>query len=221
METRENSGISAPFPDPNVDKERINEPQASITATFAPIITALVESEKILGPDRRWNPKNPTQTRFLDKYFSKRGELEDFSKKQTEGSPLTIDSVASFSVQDVNKFLKDHGLDIQLDKLTPPEFGVASVEEVLVKWTQEGQNASVRAENGTNYEAVRIKDGVSVVNPGKDFNPVVVIDTQSPDYKVIITIPNKTIAYAQIPRFVIFPEGSGLLGRLTISMLMS
>ena len=190
METRPDHQGTPAVSTPRIDRERVSEAAASVTATFAPIVTALIEGEKILGPNRQWQAQNDAQSTFLDKYFSKRAELEKVLRELQEGSPLTIESVVSHSADEINQFLKDHGLDIQLERLSPPDLGVASVEEVLVKWAQEGTNLRIQAENKS-YDAAMLKEGVSVLNVGGGHNPVVVIDTKHPDYKVKMTVPNQ------------------------------
>lgn len=191
METRPDHDGTPAVSTPKIDKERVGEQSVTITATFAPIITALVEGERVLGPDRQWQAKNDAQSTFLDKYFSKRAELEKVLQEPQGGSPLTFDSVVSHSADEINQFLRNHGLDIQLAKLVPPDLGVASVEEVLVKWAKKGASTSVYDKEDKPRDAVLLKEGVSVLDAGSEHMPVVVIDTVNPDYQVKMTIPNQ------------------------------
>ena len=49
----------------------------STTSVTYPIVAALKTAERILGPDRAWNPANETQRRFLADFFAAcRGEVE-------------------------------------------------------------------------------------------------------------------------------------------------
>lgn len=163
---------------------------STATSTIIPVIAALIKSEDLLGPDRNWSPQNDKQALFLEKFFPKREELDAFLRQKQEDSPLKLDSVASYSANEINRFLKEKGFDIQVSDFSPPDFGVASVMEVLVKWNEEGQN-SVLYVSGKEYPSVVLKSPpVQLLADVERISaPLVRIDTRNPDYTFNLIIP--------------------------------
>ena len=78
----------------------------STTTTIYPIISALVKAEDILGPQRSWQGINQTQKDFLKAFFTP-------CRQESEAIP-EIESLASFSADELNRFLHEHGFTIQL-----------------------------------------------------------------------------------------------------------
>jgi hypothetical protein len=147
----------------------------STTAVTYPIVAALKTAEQILGPDRAWNPINETQRRFLADFFAAcRGEIEGLSE---------IESIASYSVDEVNAFLRERGFTIQLTPWSPPDFGVASVLNLLVEWIEAGEVTIVTADDGRQFPGVRIgDDGVRFFNVPDHPNPVAELGSKSGDH---------------------------------------
>lgn len=171
------------------------EQLTSICAAFTPIVTALVKAEDILGPNRNWQPSNPRQTEFLNRYFSQRSEIEKTLADASPAQPLKIDSIASYTADEINEFLAKKGFNITLNPFTSPgEFGTASVMDVLVKWLNPGKSGQkLKAINNENYPAVILNGGVGILHSPTAENPLAYISTQHPDYKVWMTIPGKPI----------------------------
>ncbi len=166
----------------------------SVTATFAPIVTALVKAEDILGANRSWRATNPAQTQFLGRYFSQRGPIEEALKDTSPEQPLKVDSIASYEASVINEFLAGKGFNIALDPFTTPgEFGTASVMDVLVKWLYPGTSTQIVAANEQTYPAARLKQGVDIERSSLTGNPVAFIRAQHPDYKVGLTVPSEPV----------------------------
>ena len=110
----------------------------STTGVTYPIVAALKKAEDILGPSRRWTATNDMQRRFLAKFF-------DICRDEVDRIP-EIQSVASYSHVEINSFLKERGFTIQLNPWSPPDFGVASVLDVLVEWIEKGEVTVVRTD---------------------------------------------------------------------------
>lgn len=169
----------------------------SVTATFTPIITALVKAEDILGANRTWHATNPAQTQFLARYFSQRGEIERALATPSPEQPLKVDSIASYTAEEINSFLASKGFNIALDPFTTPgEFGTASVMDVLVKWLYPGTSTQLVAADEQTYPAARLRLGVDIERSSLTGKPVAFISTQHPDYKVGLTVPNEPISDA-------------------------
>lgn len=100
----------------------------SSTVVTYPIVTALVEAEKILGPDRQWKPVNETQARFLKEFFA-------VCRKERVPE---IESLASWSTAEIRAFLARHGFTIEIKPFGERQFGTASVLDLLVEWIEQG-----------------------------------------------------------------------------------
>ncbi len=151
----------------------------STTNTTYPIVAALVKAEDILGPNRQWQPVNATQSRFLKEFFAScRGEV---------GIP-EIESIASWNVEVINRFLSERGFSIQLEALDDDTFGVASVLDLLVEWMVEGIATTVTTSNMKSYPGVRIDaKGISFFTVPGHSNPIAQIHTKNGD-RVYLTM---------------------------------
>lgn len=161
----------------------------SETMVLGPIIAALVKSEDILGKNRKWNPGNAIQGKFLDEFFSKRNELAGFSKEE-------LRSWASRIAAELNKILAEEGFNIRLQDFLPEEFGVVSILDVLVEWLKEGEKSQLRV-NGADYSAVTMKPMAEIAGelkhvyevfiPSGYAEPVAMLYTKSGD-RVYMTV---------------------------------
>ncbi len=147
----------------------------STTVVVYPIVAALKTAERILGPDRVWNLTNALQRRFLSDFCGTCwGEVEGIPE---------IESIASFSADEVNAFLKECGFTIQLEPWSPPDFGVASVLDLLVEWIEAGEATVVTTDDGRQFPGVRIGDaGVRFFDAPDHPNPVAGLETKSGDH---------------------------------------
>lgn len=169
----------------------------SVTATLTPIIATLIKAEDVLGKDRVWQSVNPAQTRFLSDHFSRRDEIAKALSSLSPFEPLQISSIASYQAEEINRFLQDKGFNIHLNPFTTRgEFGTASVMDVLVKWLNPGTSSRLIAADNQNYPAARLKKGVDIERSSAAKNPIAYINTQHPDYRVGLTIPNEPITDA-------------------------
>jgi hypothetical protein len=106
----------------------------STTAATYPIVTALVEAEKILGPDRQWKPANEVQARFLTEYFA---------VCRHEKVP-EIESLASWDGAGISEFLAQRGFHMTAPAIAPPFFATASVLNLPVEWAGIGVVTVIR-----------------------------------------------------------------------------
>lgn len=187
----------------------------SVTATFTPIVTALVKAEDILGPDRDWKAINTAQAQFLGRYFAKRDEITKALIDASPEQPFKVESIASYTAEEINAFLAKKGFNIALEPFTDPgEFGTASVMDVLVKWLHPGTSTQLVAADQQTYPAARLRQGVDIEMSSLTRKPVVFINTQNPDYKVGLTVPNEPITEAfELLDFVENIRNNGFLFR--------
>src|SRR6266567_1012163 len=124
----------------------------SSTTVIYPIVTALVKAEEIIGPERAWQAVNSTQALFLSEFFA--------SCRQESLSIAEIESIASFTADDINRFLRERGFRIQLAPLqrggNGRELGIASVLDLLVDWFRPGTGTIVRGQDGKFYPAAHL-----------------------------------------------------------------
>lgn len=142
------------------------------TVVIWPIIAALVKAAFFLGVGPlEWHAVNQQQQNFLDHYFVKRKELNEFSSKE-------IRSWASKSDLFLNTILKKEGFSIQLKPFSSPnEFGVVSILDVYVEWIKEGEISTITFQE-KNYPSVTIKQDFSVFSSPRHVHPIAAIKTK-------------------------------------------
>jgi hypothetical protein len=150
----------------------------SSTTVIYPIITALVKAEEIIGPERAWQTANRTQALFLSEFFA--------PCRQEGLSIAEIESIASFTADDINRFLRERGFSIQLAPFRRGgnwrEFGVASVLDLLVDWDRPGTQTTVRGQDGNVYPAAHLGTAVSSFYQAAQHRyPVAQLQTTSSD----------------------------------------
>ncbi len=74
----------------------------SETVCMPPLVGCLVAAEQELGPKRVWQQTNSRQAYFLDHFF--RTLYQEISRALPE-----LQSIASYDVEVINKFLRDNG----------------------------------------------------------------------------------------------------------------
>ena len=124
----------------------------SKTCVTYPIVAALLKAEELVKPVENWRGSSFTCDRFLRDFLGRcREEISRIPE---------IESIASWSADEINKFLAGKGFDIQLNPFSSQEFGVASVLDMLVEWAEKGEATSVTRRNTHDaYPAVRIAGG--------------------------------------------------------------
>jgi hypothetical protein len=177
------------------------------TATFVPIVGALVKAEDILGANLTWQAVNDQQRQFVRNYFSQRAQLNRFSPQELRS---WVDTMASL----LNEVLEREGFTDRLDQFDDDEFGVVSVLDVLVKWLTEGEATIIKTESMGSYPGVRLanRSGASNFVVGESSHhphPVAKIDTQSGDH-LYITVADKPAADFDLLRRVHMIESSML-----------
>ena len=173
----------------------------SKTMVMLPIVAALAKSEDILGKNRIWKAVNNSQKEFLNKFFSKRDEIANFSEDE-------LKSWVSLVASELNEILVKEGFDIKLEDFKEGEFGVVSILDVLVEWLKEGMKTRILFDN-KEYPAVRLNryaeidsastELASVYTPNfldytlNDYlHPIASVATKSGD-KVWMTVADKRL----------------------------
>jgi hypothetical protein len=148
------------------------------TASMYTIAAAFAAAEKaFLGPDRKWNPVNDRQKRFVS-------EVLEPTRPELAGIPEIV-SIAALSEVPINEFLEEEGFDIRLDpfpKVTPPDraWGAASVLDVLMQWKKKGTKTTVTAD-GKPYVGARLEKETAHIFNAVGHTDVAMIETQSGD----------------------------------------
>jgi hypothetical protein len=138
----------------------------SKSVCLIPIIGCLNVSEEILGPERTWHEVNETQTEFLKIFSDARSKIASLPE---------IKSIASYDAAAINKFLSDNGFSLQLPAIEHPDFGVASLINILIEWLEEGEETKIK-----DYPGVYIEDAKFWKHPDLP-NPIVRLFTKSDD----------------------------------------
>lgn len=146
----------------------------SKTVVFHPIIAALVEAEKIVGPNRLWQAKNYDQECFLSYFETCRDEIAEIDE---------IESIASWSYEEVMQFLTERGFgDMKLSPFDSDHFGIASVLNILLKWRKPGGRIPIITPEGGSFDGVKIGDvGVSFFTSSSHDNVIARLVTKSKD----------------------------------------
>lgn len=146
----------------------------SITVVTYPMVAALKAAERIMGSGLKWNTVNPQQERFLRDFFSVcSGEIDQIPE---------IESIASWSADEINEFLRKCGFSIQLEPFNPQTFGTASVLDLLVEWIEKGTDADLKTEDKKEFPGVYIKEkNVHFYRVPDHPNPIACLITKSND----------------------------------------
>jgi len=115
----------------------------STTVVTYPIVMALKEAERILGPDRKWESLNDTQARFLREFFG---------RCRNETVP-EIESRASWNSADVADFLAQRGFPVHVDAFPSNHFGAASVRAAA----ENGPGVLILARTRADLSHVRLR----------------------------------------------------------------
>lgn len=161
------------------------------TTCFLPIAGCLVKAEDILGPNRSWYGINESQNSFLEVFQRLRKVVPGLKELQ---------SIASYSAAEINKFLADNGFSITLSPFTDPsDFGVASILDVLVEWLETGSVTSVQMGK---FPAVKLVPGVKIMTHDLAPNPIATIDTKSGDIVAMTAMPKPTCSEFQLLQMI-------------------
>ncbi|MGB0385654.1 MAG: hypothetical protein ACPGWR_12605 [Ardenticatenaceae bacterium] len=145
----------------------------STVFTPYPLVAALQKTEDFLGAQREWNVVNRTQTRFLRESFEPcRQEVTQIKE---------IESVASYSEEVINRFLRERDFTIQLRPFPPAGFGTASVLDLNVVWQERGRRTKVRTVGELTFPGIYLEEGVEFLESRKVREPVVKLATKSND----------------------------------------
>jgi hypothetical protein len=147
-------------------------PSSKIVMMY-PLVTALVKAEAFLGAQRFWQGINSQQMRFL---------TEIFVMCRAEGETISeIESIASPNIDEVNRFLFQHGFIIQLNPPSPPGFAIASIVELFIEWVERGSETQIRDHMNTWYPAVQLVEGVTYYRSNNHHHPIAKLATKAGD----------------------------------------
>ena len=116
-----------------------------------PIAAALAKALEIIQSNA-WNPINESQRNLL----SVAGNIST-----TDFQTLAMQTIASYSAEEINNFLKENGFDIRLEKFSNNEFGVASILKILMTWL-ESSSETIHGGDRANYQGVKIKQNIAL-----------------------------------------------------------
>lgn len=124
----------------------------STTAVMYPIVSALIKAEEILGRNRLWRFEegNKLQERFLAEFFGP-CRSERFSTEEME-------TIVAWEAEKINQFLAERNIDVRLKEFGPNSFGLASIQNMEVKWRTEGVATQLQDSTGKSFPAVNLVD---------------------------------------------------------------
>src|SRR5262249_31380424 len=99
----------------------------------------------VVGSDRRWNPINEQQRRYL--------EIFEIARKEVTVIP-EIEAKGSFVAEALNAFLRVHDFSKELEPFAPDEFGVAAVFQGVLAWLETGKAHTIVRFDGKTYPGV-------------------------------------------------------------------
>ena len=158
---------------PSLRKRSAATSSAKTVVTY-PLVAALVKAEDILGKNWVWTPINGMQSRFLADFFR-------VCRNEVLGIP-EIQSIASWSAEEINTFLGRRGFDSQLQPFDSSTFGMASVLDLLVEWVRKGKKTRVKCVLDQQwYDAARLKNGITYLRSSLHPHPIAAIATKTGD----------------------------------------
>ena len=127
------------------------------TECWYPVIGCLKAAEKaFLGDDVRWGSTHTDD--IVHRPF-----LKNFYKPSINDSIVDqMETVASRDHAVVNRFLADHGFNIELRPFDPTGFGTAAILKVAVEWIEPGYETRIQYRGEDKYPAAHIEAGIEV-----------------------------------------------------------
>ena len=143
----------------------------------------------VVGPERRWNPVNEQQRRYL--------EIFEIARKEVSAIP-EIEAKGSFVAEVLNEFLRVHGFAMELEPFAPDEFAVAAVFQVVLAWFKAGKAQTiVRSDGKTSPGVLMEHDMPSFTVPGHE-NPVISLPTKTADTVYLTMIEKPADEFAMM-----------------------
>jgi len=156
----------------------------SFTTVLLPILAALGGAEQFIGLSTNWHSTNSIQEKLITYLPNKEEQLAKLSEQE-------LKTIASEDYQVINKFLTDHKFDIQLEPFKDG-FGVASILNLMIEWTQQGEPTTVVYEAQEFPGVLMAKDGFEVLLANTYKNPLLKITAKNGDI-VYMTIAEKSL----------------------------
>lgn len=157
----------------------------SFTVVLLPILSVLsIAHNNYLKPGQMWWTINEEQQFFTDTYWPFAHQLSKLTEKE-------LSSIISPEIDEVNRFLKDKGFDIQLDPFEnsdPGNCAIASVLDVLLKWKVPGTEHILTVEN-EQYPAVFMPTNESCMVGTYKNQEVAVIEAENNDTVYLMKAP--------------------------------
>lgn len=126
------------------------------SAVAPPLVAALSAADLRMGRHGPWEPANALQARLLAEWFEpNRDRIAQIPE---------IDSRASFSADELNAFLREHGFSSYLAEFAPHTFGIVGVLKLVLFWREPGSSTALRGTDGRTYPAAPLSaDGTQFV----------------------------------------------------------
>jgi len=151
----------------------------SLAYSVHPLAAVLAKALEFLGGGQ-WSSNNEKQAELLS-------IVKAISSKDFES--LAMETIVSYSADQINEFLARHGFDIRIDQLDSNEFGVASVLKILMTWI-ESQETTIYAQNGSRYQGVKITENISLLNSSHCEGHIVEIQSKEGFNIYLVDVPS-------------------------------
>ncbi len=112
----------------------------SLVSSPLTLVAMFFAAEPILGPARQWLATSTKPANHWRQNEAVRLYLE--LRELVSGVP-ELATIASFNHEEVNRFLREKGLDIQLGPFNDMTFGTAAVTDIGMKWTEEAKRGEI------------------------------------------------------------------------------
>ena len=110
----------------------------TFTICIYPIVAALKAADRFLER-MEWTPINPTQRQFLKQFW-----------EPCHTKIERIEEIAAIADQEcavINQFLRERGFDTQMAPWGPNQFGLATVQDLIVQWRGFGTKTTITTDD--------------------------------------------------------------------------
>lgn len=173
----------------------------SVSMTLYGLLGCLKRAEDILGSPL-WAPG--AQGNEAYKQWLTESVIPAVLHEATPEALPDLESIASYSAEEINAFLKERGFDIEISDFQAPDFGLAAVLSVLLRWAESGV-ATKRTVDDVEYPYVRFNDGPCRVFETESRYGVskgVKFDTKSADVVYVIEASEAPMDVVELSRMV-------------------
>lgn len=157
--------------------------KSSMMISLPPVVAAILATEKKIG-SLNLTGQNDKQKSFIACFWPMyKGKLDIFPE---------INSIASYSKDEIIEFLKKNKINLEIPGLDLPGLKFASYMSIISKWSIPGRHATIERTALGIVEAALLKDNVAYYRINSHAEVIIELETSDKKTKYYMTLPPRT-----------------------------